>query len=92
MNNSDTISNTALRGATLRSPLLPARFVALGTEQLRTQRSGGSVLFRAVTVRTEFLAVPSRLDGYSSTWFTAVRSWVPVDALIDGQLELTRQV
>jgi len=92
MNNSDTISNPALREATLSRPLLPARFAALGAERFRTQPSGDSVLFRAVAVRTEFLAVPSRLDGYSSTWFSNARSWVPVDALIDGQLELTRQV
>lgn len=91
-NTTDSISNPALRGESLWGPRTPARLVRLGSERFRTQRSGAIVLFRAVSVRTEFTYVPSRLDGYSSTWFSTARRWVPVEALSEGQLELTKRV
>lgn len=92
MDSSNRIPDIPLRGEALRGPLIPAGFVALGSERPRQQRSGVSVRFRSVSVHTEYRAVYSRLDGYSSDWYADGRQWVPVDALIDGQLEVVKLV
>lgn len=76
----------------LKSPLLPAIFAPLGAERSRRQRDGVEILFRSVRIRVEWRDVPSKLDGYSSNWYSHNRQWVPVDALIEGQNEMDQRV
>lgn len=92
MDNTETISNPALRTLQLRKPLLPARFAALGSVRNRIQSDGSSVPFVAIELKTIFTDVPSKLDGYSSDWYTTERRWVPRDSIEPGQLKIVKVV
>jgi len=76
----------------LKTPVIRASLVRLGSEMVRRQSSGEAVLFRAVKLTTHWTGVPSKLDGYASDWHSSERHWVPVDELEDGQTELERIV
>ena len=92
MDNTETISNPTLRSPGIRKPLWPARFTALGSVRSRAQADGSSVLFVAIELKTVFTGVPSKLDGYSSDWYTTERRWIALDSIEPGQLQLVKVV
>lgn len=92
MDNTETVSNLTLRKPQLRKPLWPARFVALGSIRSRAQADGSSVPFVAIELKTIYTGVPSKLDGYSSDWYTTERIWVPGDSIEPGQLQIVKVV
>ncbi len=92
MDNIATRSNPALRTIGLKKPLWPAGLCLLGSTRSRVQSDGTEVLFVSVELRTIFTGVSSRLDGYSSDWYTSERCWVPWDSLEPGELHLVKVV
>lgn len=85
MTNKDLFTNH-----TLKAPRVPAALCKLGSERSRKQPSGDSVTFRVIKLKTEYADVYSKLDGFASTWFTEEKIWVPIDSLIEGQLEILK--
>lgn len=92
MDNTETISNPTLRSPGIRKPLWPARFSPLGAIRRRIQGDGTRRLFVAIELKTIYTGVPSKLDGYSSDWYTTERLWVPWDSIEPGQLQLVKVV
>ena len=76
----------------LKTPVIRASLVRLGSEMLRRQSSGEAVLFRAVKLTTHWTGVPSKLDGYASDWHSSERHWIPVEDLEAEQVELERVI
>lgn len=92
MDNTETAANPTLRNLRIRKPLWPARFFPLGAISRRTQEDGTWGLFVAIELKTIYTGVPSKLDGYSSDWYTTERLWVPRDSIEPGQLQIVKVV
>jgi len=88
----ETLPAPTIAGPSLKTPLIPAALVRLGTELPRLQPSGYSVTFRSVLVTTKYTGVPSMYESYGTTWFTRSRQWIPLESLAEGQFGLTRRV
>lgn len=88
MDNIQASASFPVRDYTPKAPRVPARFLAIGTEKSRKQANGDTLVFRVVLLRREYTEVYSKLDGYSSTWYTEERAWAPTDSLIEGQKEV----
>lgn len=88
MNNIQASASFSVRDYAPKAPRVPARFLAIGTEKSRKQTNGDTLVFRVVLLRKEYTEVYSKLDEYSSTWYTEERAWAPTDSLIEGQKEV----
>ena len=65
----------------IKKPFIPARFLSLGKEAVRRQADDTEVTFRVIELMREYPDVPSRLDGYESTWYTKEKIWMNVASL-----------
>lgn len=92
MDNDATLSNPTLQSFAVKTPLIPARFVKIGTELNRRQATGELVSFRAVQLKVIYRGVPSKLDGFASTWYSYSRIWRPTHSLQPGEVRIEKVI
>lgn len=76
-----SVKDLVAKDTSLKKPVTPASFLPLGKESVRRQADGTVVTFRVIELVREYPGVPSKLDGYESTWYTKEKIWMNVASL-----------
>lgn len=76
-----SVKDLDAKGTSLKKPVIPASFLPLGRESVRRQVDGTEVTFRVIELMREYPGVPSKLDGFESTWYTKEKIWMDAASL-----------